>query len=261
MQKKDVAKAYFQNLRETIIRSFEDFENIPFTRTPWNHHSGGGGEIGLIRGDVFEKCAVNFSAVEGKKLPMQNKEEPFYATGVSLITHMKNPYMPTVHMNVRYIETEHSWWFGGGYDLTPMGFPDETDTLHFHTSARAALDVIDETLYPSFKEEAAEYFYIPHRKKERGEGGIFFDKYSPSTFDEGLQLVQAVGSSFLPAVLPIYERKKDHVYSEEEKKIQNAFRAHYVEFNLIYDRGTKFGFQSGGNHEAILCSMPPTASW
>jgi len=258
MQNKDSAASYFRSLREQIIAAFEALDSTPFVRTKWNHHSGGGGEMGVIRGTVFEKGAVNFSAVEGTKLPMQEKETPFFATGVSLITHMMNPLMPTVHMNVRYIETKEKWWFGGGYDLTPMGFPNDDDTKHFHSVAQEA---IGEDLYSKWREEASEYFYIKHRKKERGVGGIFFDKYAPNTFEEGLSLVQSVGDSFLPSILPIYERKKDLPYSKEEKIKQNMLRAHYVEFNLIYDRGTKFGFQSGGNPEAILCSMPPTATW
>lgn len=261
MQKKDSVQSYFLTLRNQIITHFESLDTVLFEKRKWNHHSGGGGEIAQIRGTVFEKAAVNFSAVEGSKLPLQDNEIPYFATGVSLITHMMNPFMPTVHMNVRYIETENTWWFGGGYDLTPMGFSDKTDSHHFHTTAKAALDQLNPKLYPRFKQEAAAYFYIAHRKKERGEGGIFFDKYSPPTFEEGFALVQTVGDSFLPAIMPIYEKKKELPFSKEDKVKQNMLRAHYVEFNLIYDRGTKFGFQSGGNPEAILCSMPPTATW
>lgn len=261
MQNKDVAVDYFKTLRKQIINAFEMLDTTSFERKPWQHHSGGGGEIAQLRGSVFEKAAVNFSAVEGTKLPLQEKEIPYFATGVSLITHMMNPFMPTVHMNVRYIETSDRWWFGGGYDLTPMGFPNQEDSNRFHTVAKEALDTLDTSLYPRFRQEAAEYFFIKHRKKERGEGGIFFDQYSPTTFDEGMALVRAVGDSFLPAILPIYTEKKEIPYTHEDKVKQNMLRAHYVEFNLIYDRGTKFGFQSGGNPEAILCSMPPTATW
>ena len=250
---------YLKELRDSIIGAFEGFEEeARFVRKEWKHHSGGGGEISQMRGDVFEKAAVNWSGVHGTHLPFQESEEPFFATGVSLITHMQNPYMPTVHFNIRYIETAHQRWFGGGYDLTPMGFPFEEDTHHFHHVARQALG---DALYEDFSKNAAEYFYVKHWKKERGVGGIFFDHYNTGNFEDDLKMWKNVGDTFLDAILPIYERRKNHPYTEEEKAIQNALRAHYVEFNLLYDRGTKFGFLSGGNPEAILCSMPPTATW
>lgn len=250
---------YLKELRDSIIGAFEGFEEeARFVRKEWKHHSGGGGEISQMRGDVFEKAAVNWSGVHGTHLPFQENEEPFFATGVSLITHMQNPYMPTVHFNIRYIETAHQRWFGGGYDLTPMGFPFEEDTRHFHHVARQALG---DALYEDFSKNAAEYFYVKHRKKERGVGGIFFDHYNTGNFEDDLKMWKNVGDTFLDAILPIYERRKNHPSTEEEKAIQNALRAHYVEFNLLYDRGTKFGFLSGGNPEAILCSMPPTATW
>lgn len=197
--------------------------------------------MNVIRGDVFEKAAVNFSCVSG---------DDFLATGVSLITHMMHPKMPTVHMNVRYIESKDKWWFGGGYDLTPMGFECAEDTEHFHSVAKEALP----NHYEEFSQNAKEYFYIPHRKKERGVGGTFFDHFDDHA------VFEAVGKSFLPAIMPIYQ-KKHAPYTQAEKDLQNRMRAHYVEFNLLYDRGTKFGFDSGGNPDAILCSMPPTASW
>lgn len=250
---------YLKNLRDQITLGFERFEKEKrFKRKEWQHHGGGGGEISILRGDVFEKAAVNWSGVRGKQLPFKEDDEPFFATGVSLITHMMNPFMPTVHMNVRYIETAHVSWFGGGYDLTPMGFENEADTHHFHTIARKALG---DTLYEKFSKEAAEYFYIKHWKKERGVGGIFFDHYNTGDFEKDYSMWKNVGSTFLDAILPIYELYVNHPYTEEEKAKQNAFRAQYVEFNLLYDRGTKFGFSSGGNPEAILCSMPPTATW
>ena len=250
--------AYLKNLRQEIIASFEALEpEKQFIKTPWNHHSGGGGEMGVIRGEVFEKAAVNFSAVEGKKLPLQTEEKPFFATGVSLITHMENPFMPTVHFNVRFIQTDTTFWFGGGYDLTPMGFPFDEDTLHFHAVAKEATG----PYYEQFKQQAKEYFYIKHRKKERGVGGIFFDHYNTGDFETSFEMMQKVGDSFLSAIMPIYDRRIQTPYTASDKEKQNTFRGHYVEFNLAYDRGTKFGFESGGNTEAILCSMPPTATW
>ncbi len=249
---------YLKGLRDEIVQGFEALEPTKrFEKKCWDHHGGGGGEMSVIRGDVFEKAAVNWSGVRGKSLPLKEEDEPFFATGISLITHMQNPFMPTVHMNVRYIETDNRWWFGGGYDLTPMGFENEEDTAHFHQVARNSLG---DRLYKEFSQNAAEYFYVHHWKKERGVGGIFFDHYNTGNFDQDFQMWKGVGSSLLDAILPIYKRR-NFSYTAEDKARQNRLRAHYVEFNLLYDRGTKFGFVSGGNPEAILCSMPPTASW
>ncbi|MEC7838614.1 MAG: oxygen-dependent coproporphyrinogen oxidase [Chlamydiota bacterium] len=254
---------YLKHLRDDIVREFQTIEEEKtFQKTPWEYKNGeGGGEISLIRGDIFEKAAVNWSAVSGDKLPMKENCGPFFATGVSLITHMQNPHAPTVHMNVRYIETAEGWWFGGGYDLTPMGFPYHDDTQHFHDIAKKSLDSTSKELYPKFSEWAKEYFYIPHRHKERGVGGIFFDYYNSGSFGEDLNMWKRVGNNFLNAIMPIYKKRVPMHYTQDEKDIQEKMRAHYVEFNLIYDRGTKFGFQSGGNPDAILCSMPPTAKW
>jgi coproporphyrinogen III oxidase len=253
---------FLKNLRDKIISDFEKFEPVHrFERKQWSHHTGGGGEISLIRGDIFEKAAVNWSGVSGDNFPMGDGEGPFFATGISLITHMRNPHIPTVHMNIRYIKTEKRTWFGGGYDLTPMGFPYQEDANHFHEVAKDALDPHGHELYPTFSAKAKEYFYIPHWKKERGLGGIFFDHYNTGDFEKDFAMWKNVGSTFLDAILPIINNRIDIPYTEEDRKKQAKFRAHYVEFNLLYDRGTKFGFQSGGNPEAILCSMPPTASW
>lgn len=253
---------FLKNLRSTIIETFETLEPVEkFKRQEWNHTTGGGGEISLLRGSVFEKAAVNWSAVSGPHFPMDDSTGPFFATGVSLITHMHNPYAPTVHMNIRYIETENKFWFGGGYDLTPMGFANEEDKLHFHHQAKCALDAFGNDLYPKFSNNAKEYFYIPHWKKERGVGGIFFDHFNTGDFTKDFAMWKNVGSTFLDAIMPIYHKRVHHAYSANDRQSQAKFRAHYVEFNLLYDRGTKFGFQSGGNPEAILCSMPPTASW
>jgi coproporphyrinogen III oxidase len=256
--KKESVVSFLKSLRDEIRTTFETLEpSARFTQTDWNHGGGGGGEISLLRGDVFEKAAVNFSAVRGKEFPTKEAEGPFFATGVSLITHMKNPFAPTVHMNVRYIETQNRTWFGGGYDLTPMGFFFEEDKAHFHEVARNATG----SYYPLFSKQAADYFYIPHRKKERGVGGIFFDHFNTGNEEEDLKLWKSVGSTFTEAIMPILKRRIDTPYTETEKQRQKELRAHYVEFNLLYDRGTKFGFLSGGNPDAILCSMPPEAAW
>lgn len=214
--------------------------------------------MSVLRGDVFEKAAVNWSGVSGENLPFFTTPTPFFATGVSLITHMRNPCVPTVHFNIRFIETPERYWFGGGYDLTPMGFPYAEDTQHFHAVAEQALGT---ALYQEFSQNAREYFYIPHRKKERGVGGIFFDHHATHDFAADLAMWKTVGNTFLDAIMPIYRKRVNTPYSEHDKETQLRLRAHYVEFNLLYDRGTKFGFLSDGNPEAILCSMPPQANW
>ena len=254
---------FLKDLREQIMAGFMSLEKQnAFQRKPWNYHKGdGGGEIGLLRGEIFEKAAVNFSAISGPNFPMADGSGPFFATGISLITHMSNPHAPTVHMNLRYIEAGNQVWFGGGYDLTPMGFPYEEDTIHFHNTAKQALDPFGTHLYPLFSLQAREYFFIPHWHKERGVGGIFFDHFRTEDQSQDLQMWKQIGSTFLNAILPIYQRRIHHSFTPEEREKQLELRAHYVEFNLLYDRGTKFGFQSGGNPEAILCSMPPLAKW
>lgn len=262
LNKRETIVKYLKELREKIIHEFENFESLhKFQRKPWEHHSGGGGEIAMLRGNIFEKAAVNWSGVSGENFPMADGEGPFFATGVSLITHMTNPHAPTVHFNIRYIETAKKSWFGGGYDLTPMGFPYEEDTKHFHETAKTALNQFDPALYEKFSKQAKEYFYIPHRKKERGVGGLFFDHYATENEEKDLSLWKTIGNTFLEAILPIYTRRIHMPYTTLEKTIQEELRAHYAEFNLVYDRGTKFGFASGGNPEAILCSMPPLARW
>lgn len=255
-RKKEIVN-FLKELREQIIEAFESLDTKQFERTPWIHPTGGGGEMAVLRGTVFEKAAVNWSGVSGDTFPMQDSSGPFFATGVSLITHLQNPHAPTVHFNIRYIETENKFWFGGGYDLTPMGFPYVEDTEHFHGVAQKTL----QGLYPSFSKNAREYFYIPHRKKERGVGGIFFDHYNTGDFSTDYALWKSVGNTFLEAILPIYQRRMMMPFTPSDKEKQLEMRAHYVEFNLLYDRGTKFGFLSGGNPEAILCSMPPLARW
>lgn len=255
--------AYLHALRENIINAFEQLEpKERFQRAPWDYQKGqGGGEMAILRGSVFEKAAVNWSGVSGESFPMNDAAGAFFATGISLITHMHNPHAPTVHFNIRYIETAEKTWFGGGYDLTPMGFPYEEDTAHFHTVARDALLEFGDDLYTRFSQNAKEYFYIPHRKKERGVGGIFFDHYNTGAFEKDFALWRQVGNTFLETILPIYRRRIDTPFTPAEKQKQLEWRAHYVEFNLLYDRGTKFGFLSGGNPDAILCSMPPLAKW
>lgn len=254
---------FLHDLRKEIISQFEIVEKAHhFQKIPWKYEKGkGGGEIGLLRGAVFEKAAVNFSELSGQHFPMKDGTGPFFATGISLITHMANPFAPTVHMNLRYIKTADKEWFGGGYDLTPMGFPYEEDAAHFHAVAKKALDPFGEHLYPQFSQNAKEYFFIPHRNKERGVGGIFFDHFHTGDFEHDFAMWKNIGKTFIDTILPIYQKRIHLPFSPEDKQTQLRQRAHYVEFNLLYDRGTKFGFLSGGNPDAILCSLPPLAAW
>lgn len=256
--------SYLKNLRDQIISAFESLETpgFHFEREAWPYTKGhGGGEISLLRGEVFEKAAVNWSAVEGDKYPLGEEPQPFFATGVSVITHMRNPKAPTVHFNIRYIEAGSRSWLGGGFDLTPMGFPFEEDTQHFHEVARQSVEPFGENLYAQFSQQAREYYFIPHWHRERGVGGLFFDHYNTGDTQRDQQLWKSVGDHFLEAIMPIYHRRLPESYNEEDRQRQLRFRGQYAEFNLVYDRGTRFGFQSGGNPKAILCSMPPLAAW
>ena len=255
--------SFLLNLRETILEQFERLEgDTPFEREPWQYQKGeGGGEIAQLRGNIFEKAAVNWSKVSGATYPLDPSQGSFFATGLSLITHMRNPHAPTSHFNIRFIETEKSHWFGGGYDLSPMGFIYEEDTAHFHSFAQRSLDPFGEELYPSFSLWAKEYFYIKHRQRERGVGGIFFDSFNRGNFEADYGMWQSVGNSFLGALLPIYERRIGMAYSPEDRELQLTMRAHYAEFNFLYDKGTEFGFKSHGNPKAILSSMPPLVKW
>ncbi len=264
---RDEIVAYLKDLRDNIIAGFESVETRGrFERKTWPYAKGhGGGEMSVLRGEVFEKAAVNWSGVGGASFPMPDANGPFFATGVSLITHMRNPKAPTVHFNIRYIEVETSpgqtrRWLGGGFDLTPMGFPFEEDTRHFHGVAQRALADFP-GLYEKFSAQARDYFWIKHYGHERGVGGIFFDHWSSGDFARDLAMWKSVGNNFLDSILPIYRRRVGEPATEADRQTQLLKRAHYVEFNLLYDRGTKFGFESGGNPEAILCSMPPLAAW
>ena len=248
--------------RELIISQFESIEpSHSFERTAWNYKHDGGGEIALLRGEVFEKAAVNVSCISGPSFPMNDASGPFSATGVSLITHMHNPFVPTAHFNIRLIALQDRYWIGGGFDLTPMAAIEPEDVIHFHQEAKKALDKYDPALYERFKANADEYFYIPHRHKTRGVGGIFFDHFTLGDLEKDVYFLEEISQAFLKALIPLINKYKNHPFTPSDKQNQNRLRAHYVEFNLIYDRGTRFGFLSGGNPEAILCSMPPTAIW
>lgn len=256
--------SFLKQLRTKIVTEFESLESSThrFVRTTWPYKNGqGGGEMSVLRGGTFEKAAVNWSGVSGDTFPGQSVKSPFFATGVSLITHMSNPKAPTVHFNIRYIEQGDKYWLGGGFDLTPMGIEYAEDTTHFHNVAERTLHPYGAELYPQMKSAAKEYFFIKHYNRERGVGGIFFDHYNSGNKNNDFAMWRAVGENFTDAIMPIYRKRINEPFTNEDRLLQLKRRAHYVEFNLLYDRGTKFGFDSGGNPEAILCSMPPLASW
>ena len=226
----------------------------------------------LSGGAVFEQAGVNFSHVHGDQLPPSaTRARPelagcsFEALGVSLVIHPLNPHVPTSHANVRYFHAdrasgEPAWWFGGGYDLTPF-YPVREDVVHWHRTARAACAPFGEEVYPRYKQWCDEYFYIRHRAEPRGVGGLFFDDLNDWGFERCFAFIQAVGDSYLDAFLPIVERRKDDAWTEEQREFQIYRRGRYVEFNLVYDRGTLFGLQSGGRTESILMSLPPRVAW
>ena len=248
-----------------------------FTVDAWHKEPGaalaGDGITKILEnGVVFERAGCGFSHVRGAKLPTsatQHRPElagaPFEAMGVSLVFHPRNPYAPTVHMNVRMIAAGHPGqppvcWFGGGMDLTPIyGFED--DAVFFHQACQQALAPFGDDKYPRFKQWCDEYFFLKHRNEQRGVGGIFYDDYAEAGFDGGFALMQSVGNAFIGAYLPILQRRKDTAYGEREREFQLYRRGRYVEFNLVWDRGTHFGLQSGGRTESILLSMPPLAAW
>jgi coproporphyrinogen III oxidase len=266
---------YLQKLQTKIVEAIELVDGKHFLQDSWQRPEGGGGNSCLLEeGLVFERAGVGFSHVLGHKLPPSASAahpeaagRPWEAMGVSLVFHPRNPYIPTVHMNVRFFvakaqasHEEDIWWFGGGMDLTPYyGFAD--DAAHFHRTNKQALDAFDTSYYPAFKKECDDYFYLKHRKEPRGIGGIFFDDFNALGFEKSFAMQRAVGDSFLNAYLPIVQARKDTVYGERERDFQAYRRGRYVEFNLVYDRGTLFGLQSNGRTESILLSMPPIVKW
>jgi len=256
---------YFAGLQERIVSALEVVDRKGFVRDSWQRPEGGGGTTCMVEnGQVFERGGVNLSRVQGRQLPPSASAarpelagRAYDAMGVSLVLHPRNPYCPTVHMNVRFFTAGDIWWFGGGMDLTPYyGF--EEDARHFHSVCREALAPFGADYYPRFKKWCDEYFHLRHRGEPRGIGGIFFDDLAASS---SFALVQSVGDHFLTAYLPILERRKHLPFGELERRFQAYRRGRYVEFNLVYDRGTLFGLQSGGRTESILMSLPPRAEW
>jgi coproporphyrinogen III oxidase len=255
---------YLLGLQASIVARLEALDGGRFREDRWTRPEGGGGVARVIEdGALLERGGVNFSSVSGASLPPsatasrpQLAGRAFEAMGVSLVLHPRNPYCPTVHMNVRLFAAGEHWWFGGGMDLTPYyGF--EEDARHFHATCKAAVGAH----YPRFKRWCDEYFYLKHRREPRGVGGIFFDDLNQPDFDACFALMRSVGDHFLTAYVPIVERRRETPYGEREREFQAYRRGRYVEFNLVYDRGTLFGLQSGGRTEAILMSLPPRVAW
>ena len=274
-------KTYLQGLQGRIVAGLEALDGTPFLTDAWQRPEGGGGTSRVLEeGKVFERAGVLFSHVMGDKLPPSASAHrqgiagrSYEAMGVSLVLHPRNPYVPTVHLNVRcFVAAAHAgaspdtpegqpiWWFGGGMDLTPYyGF--EKDAVRFHSVCKQALEPFGADLHPRFKKWCDEYFFLKHRNEPRGVGGIFYDDFSELGFERSFAMTRSVGDAFLEAYAPIVERRKDTPYGERERDFQAYRRGRYVEFNLVFDRGTLFGLQSGGRTESILCSMPPVVKW
>ncbi|AEV92808.1 MAG: oxygen-dependent coproporphyrinogen oxidase [Rickettsia slovaca] len=272
IENKEITSSWFTNLRDLLCKEFEKIEEeyaqtkglkpAKFVRSSWQRNGGGGGVMSLMKGAVFEKVGVNISTVFGKISPEFRNEIPgaeldgkFFATGISLVAHLKSPLIPAMHFNTRYIETSKSW-FGGGGDLTPF-YPEKNETVKFHAAFKEACDKYDSSYYPKFKKQCDEYFYLKHRKEPRGVGGIFYDYLNNGNFEQDFAFTQDVGKALLSVYPEIVRSKLFLPWTTEQKEYQLIRRGRYVEFNLLYDRGTKFGLMTDGNVEAILMSLPP----
>lgn len=269
----DDVKTYLLDLQQRLCAALADEDGSHFREDTWTREEGGGGRSRVIEhGGVFEKGGVNFSHVFGERLPPSATAarpelagRSFHAVGVSWVLHPENPHVPTSHGNVRFLIAEKPgevpvWWFGGGYDLTPF-YPVHEDVLHWHRVARSACAPFGEEVYPRYKAWCDEYFMLKHRGETRGVGGLFFDDLNDWGFERSFAFQRAVADSFLEAYLPIVRRRRDTPWDQRERDFQLYRRGRYVEFNLVWDRGTLFGLQSGGRTESILMSMPPLASW
>ena len=261
---------YLAGLQQRLVAALEALDGTPFGKDSWQRPEGGGITRIVEGGRVFERGGVNLSRVQGRELPpsasasrSQLAGQPYDAMGVSLVLHPRNPFCPTVHLNARFFLSggeRPAWWFGGGMDLTPYyGF--EEDARHFHASCRDALAPFGADYYPRFKRWCDEYFLLRHRGEPRGIGGIFFDDLADRDFDFSFSLTRSVAERFLAAYVPILEKRKNLAFGERERNFQSYRRGRYVEFNLVYDRGTLFGLQSGARAESILMSLPPQAAW
>lgn len=269
---RDEVSAAYQEIQDRICAGLALADGkAKFEEELWQRDGGGGGRTRIIQnGTVIEKGGVNFSAVHGKlpeavKKAFKVDNDEFFATGVSIVMHPENPFVPIIHMNIRYFEMdENTRWFGGGIDLTPH-YVIPTDARFFHHRLKQTCDRFDALFYPNFKAQADDYFFIKHREETRGVGGIFYDRLKPEntglTFDKLLEFSLAVGNTFLPVYTELIERNRDQSFTEQQKEWQYLRRSRYAEFNLVYDAGTKFGLETGGRIESILMSLPPTAKW
>lgn len=266
-------EAFLRDLQQRYCAAFEAIDGGRFQRDAWERAEGGGGLTCILEnGAVFERCGVGFSMVQGEKLPPSaSAHRPelagrrWRAIGVSVVAHPRNPHAPTSHCNVRFFVAEKEgepavWWFGGGFDLTPY-YGDETDCRHWHACARAACEPLGAEVYPRLKKACDDYFFLKHRQEPRGIGGIFFDDWSVGGFDSGFAFLKRVGDAYLDAYIPIVRKQMNQPYGDAERQWQLQRRGRYVEFNLVWDRGTLFGLQSGGRTESILMSMPPAVNW
>jgi coproporphyrinogen III oxidase len=266
-------KRYLNELHDRITAAVEAVDTVKFRRDAWQRPEGGGGESRVLsEGSVFERAGVSFSHVFGDKMPQSATNQrpemagaPFEAMGLSLVFHPRNPYAPTTHCNVRFLKATPAhgspmWWFGGGFDLTPY-YPVDEDVLHWHRAARAACLPFGAGLYEKYKDWCDRYFFLPHRNETRGVGGLFFDDLHEGGFERCFAFQRSVGDQFLQAYLPILLRRRAQPYGERERSFQLYRRGRYVEFNLVYDRGTLFGLQSRGRTESILMSLPPLVRW
>tara|TARA_B100000035_G_scaffold286426_1_gene270726 strand:+ start:20639 stop:21556 length:918 start_codon:yes stop_codon:yes gene_type:complete len=270
---KGQVKDYLIDLQNNIVGTVELVDGKNFLHDSWQRNEGGGGTTCIMEnGHVFERAGVGFSHVVGSKLPKSATDahpnvanRKWEAMGVSLVFHPKNPFIPTVHMNVRFFVASKKgspdiWWFGGGMDLTPY-YPFIEDVIHFHQTIKTVITPYGKDLYNKFKEQCDDYFYLKHRDEPRGVGGIFFDDFNEKNFNYSFNLIKSVGDNFLNAYMPILQKRKDITYNQRQKDFQLYRRSRYVEFNLLQDRGTLFGIQSKGRVESILMSMPPLVNW
>jgi coproporphyrinogen III oxidase len=268
-----VVLGYLNELQDRITAAVEKLDSVKFRRDAWVRPEGGGGESRILSdGAVFERAGVSVSHVFGEKMPpsasIQRPEiagAPFEAMGLSLVFHPRNPHVPTTHCNVRFLIARPAggpevWWFGGGFDLTPY-YPYDEDVLHWHRCARDACQPFGTDVYEKYKAWCDRYFFLPHRNETRGVGGLFFDDLNEGGFSRCFAFQRSIGEHFLPAFLPILERRRDLPYGDRERQFQLYRRGRYVEFNLVYDRGTLFGLQSRGRTESILMSLPPIVRW
>ena len=262
---KKIAQEWFRELRDQFCKKFEEIDGEKFVRKTWKHSGEGGGEMSILKGNVFEKVGVNISTVKGefkedfrKQISGTEDAPNYWASGISVVAHMQSPFVPAFHFNTRFIQTGKKW-FGGGADMTPS-IPNNDDVNFFHTSIENVCNKHDKNYYPDFKKQCDEYFYLPHRNETRGIGGIFFD-YKKENWEKDFSFVRDVGIAFKRISREIISKKNNKKWNIKEKEIQYLKRGRYVEFNLLYDRGTKFGLQTGGNINAILMSLPPLAKW